>query len=153
MTPIYICWSYGSLHTTWSCDSLLYSMCILSCMDWILFGANRTPPFIPWSKKIALSGIRFVLSCRFELSLFRVECDSMFDLFFLSASHLPLPSHTTHSVGSTGRALWVYAVCGVWGGWVGSFVGLGVRYAGVRTSEIRCDASAAFHLESEHLVF
>ena len=27
------------------------SMCILSCMAWILFGANRTPPFIPWSKK------------------------------------------------------------------------------------------------------
>ena len=29
-------------------------------------------------------------------------------------------SHTTYSVGSTGLALWVYAVCGVWGGWVGS---------------------------------
>ena len=28
-------------------------------------------------------------------------------------------------ISSTGLALWVYAVCGVWGGWVGSFrVGL-----------------------------
>ena len=42
-------------------------------------------------------------------------------------------------------------VCGV-GGWV-SFVGHCVRYAGVRTSEIRCTASAAFLLELEHLVF
>ena len=42
-------------------------------------------------------------------------------------------------------------VCGV-GGWV-SFVGHCVRYAGVRTSEIRWTASAAFLLELEHLVF
>ena len=42
-------------------------------------------------------------------------------------------------------------VCGV-GGWV-SFFGHCVRYAGVRTSEIRCTASAAFLLELEHLVF
>ena len=39
------------------------------------------------------------------------------------------PSHTTHSVGSTGLALWVYAVCGVWGGWVGSFALVAVFFA------------------------
>ena len=29
---------------------------------------------------------------------------------------------TFHEFCSTGLALWVYAVCGVWGGWVGSSV-------------------------------
>ena len=70
-------------------------------------------------KKSALSVIQFVVSCRLTFRIFPFECDFICDVFFCSASHLPLPSHTTHSVGSTGRALWVYAVCGVWGGWVG----------------------------------
>ena len=73
-------------------------MCILSCMAWILFGANRTPPFIPWSKKSALSVIQFVVSCRLTFRIFRFECDFICDVFICSASHLPLPSHTTHSV-------------------------------------------------------
>ena len=43
------------------------------------------------------------------------------EIYLYSTTYIPLPpSHTTHSVGSTGLALWVYAVCGVWGGWVGS---------------------------------
>ena len=43
------------------------------------------------------------------------------EIYLHSTTYIPLPpSHTTHSVGSTGLALWVYAVCGVWGGWVGS---------------------------------
>ena len=43
------------------------------------------------------------------------------EIYLFSTTYIPLtPSHTTHSVGSTGLALWVYAVCGVWGGWVGS---------------------------------
>ena len=70
-------------------------------------------------QKSALSVIQFVVSCRLTFRIFRFECDFICDVFICSASHLPLPSHTTHSVGSTGRALWVYAVCGVWGGWVG----------------------------------
>ena len=45
-------------------------------------------------------------------------------IYLYSALHIPptLFTHTTYSVGSTGLALWVYAVCGVWGGWVGSSV-------------------------------
>ena len=70
-------------------------------------------------QKSALSVIQFVVSCRLTFRIFPFECDFFCDVFICSASHLPLPSHTTHSVGSTGRALWVYAVCGVWGGWVG----------------------------------
>ena len=42
-------------------------------------------------------------------------------------------------------------VCGV-GGWV-SFVGRCVRYAGVRTSDLRCTASAASLLDLEQLNF
>ena len=67
-------------------------------MAWILFGANRTPPFIPWPKKSALSVIQFVVSCRLTFRIFRFECDFICDVFICSASHLPLPSHTTHSV-------------------------------------------------------
>ena len=47
-------------------------MCILSCVAWILFGANRTPPFTPWSKKSALSVIQFVVSCRLTFRIFPI---------------------------------------------------------------------------------
>ena len=48
-------------------------------------------------------------------------CHLDVEFYLHSTTYLPPPpSHTTHSVGSTGLALWVYAVCGVWGGWVGS---------------------------------
>ena len=52
------------------------------------------------------------------------------EIYLYSTTYIPLPpSHTTHSVGSTGLALWVYAVCGVWGGWVGSFALVAVFFA------------------------
>ena len=59
-------------------------------------------------------------------SAFAVHCHFDVKFYLHSTTYFPPPrSHTTHSVGSTGLALWVYAVCGVWGGWVGSFrVGL-----------------------------
>ena len=52
-------------------------------------------------KKSALSVIQFVVSCRLTFRIFPFECDFICDVFFCSASHLPLPSHTTHSVGSS----------------------------------------------------
>ena len=50
-------------------------------------------------KKSALSVIQFVVSCRLTFRIFPFECDFFCDVFICSASHLPLPSHTTHSVG------------------------------------------------------
>ena len=120
VTPIHICWSYGSLHTIWSCDSL-HVRCVFFHV-WLgssLVQTGHHHSFRGPKKKSALSVIQFVVSCRLTFRIFRFECDFSCDVFICSASHLPLPSHTTHSVGSTGRALWVYAVCGVWGGWVG----------------------------------
>ena len=54
---------------------------------------------------------------------------------------------------STGLALWVYAVCGVWGGWdLWSFCSLG-RDARVRTSELQQfpPSLAILNLELEYL--
>ena len=50
-------------------------------------------------KKSALSVIQFVVSCRLTFRIFPFECDFICDVFICCASHLPLPSHTTHSVG------------------------------------------------------
>ena len=93
--------------------SFMYGLDPLWCKQ------DTTIHSVAQKKKSALSVIQFVVSCRLTFRIFRFECDFICDVFICSASHLPLPSHTTHSVGSTGRALWVYAVCGVWGGWVG----------------------------------
>ena len=91
---------------------------VLHVSTWIHFGADRTPPFDISEKGV----IRFCVSS----NAFAVHCHFDVKYFLHSTTYFPLPpSHTTYSVGSTGLALWVYAVCGVWGGWVGSFrVGL-----------------------------
>ena len=83
LSDVFYMWSCDSylhllelwlLHTIWSCDSFPYSMCILSFVAWILFGANRTPPFNPWSKK----------ECVFRDSVCRVLSIDVFAISDLS---------------------------------------------------------------------
>ena len=84
----------------WSCDSfysyllglwpftfnlelsLLYIFDLFSLdVAWILFGANRTPPFNPWSKKNALSVIQFCDVMSIDVfTLFDVSCGCFRDL-------------------------------------------------------------------------
>ena len=92
-----------------------YRFHVFHMSTWIHSGANRTPPLdVPFEKRCD-SPMCFseCIRCSLVILIWR------FIYIVRRTSRCP-PSHTTHSVGSTGLALWVYAVCGVWGGWVGS---------------------------------
>ena len=92
-----------------------YRFRVFHMSTWIHSGANRTPPLdVPFEKKVRFADVFLRVHSMF-IGHFDLE------IYLYSTTYIPLPpSHTTHSVGSTGLALWVYAVCGVWGGWVGS---------------------------------
>ena len=81
VTPIHICWSYGSLHTIWSCDSL-HVRCVFFYV-WLGSSLVQTGHHHSFRgpKKSALSVIQFVVSCRLTFRIFRFECDFICDVF------------------------------------------------------------------------
>ena len=127
--PFHIAGAMALYVWCWSCDS---NQCIFPMVSiWIHVGANRTPPFD--HKSIAQKGCAaFECTVGFNLCLSTLVLMMSLVVWFIYIVHCTFrrpSSHTTHSVGSTGLALWAYAVCGVWGGWVGSleFLFLGSR--------------------------